>query len=186
MHPQKIKQITRSPWSLLYWKLKIYAFWDEFLPRWLKYLGSLFRCSRCTIWGTLNMFSNLFHDMLLFITFVFDVHFRISFKHLPSNIPDKISCFFWILLVSRDAWCHKMPRCLKLPLHCTPQLKNIYITLGTQGLLYLENNNSKTCRVEIFLRLHHLSQRVKNKYIRLDVSSFCNPGDVTSDSSCLS
>ena len=77
------------------------------------------------------------------ITFNFNVHFRISFKHSPSNIPDKISCSFWILLVSRDAWCHKMPRCLKLPLHCTPQLKNIYITLGTQGLFYLQNNNSK-------------------------------------------
>ena len=39
-------------------------------------------------------------------------------KHLPSNIPDQISCFFWILLVSRYAY--KIPRCLKLPLHCTP------------------------------------------------------------------
>lgn len=81
------------------------------------------------------MFSNLFLE-----TCCCSSHLSlmsISAFHLNIYLPTYLirSHVFWILLVSRNAW------------FCT--------TLNSK------NNNSKTCRVENILRLHHLSQRVK-------------------------
>ena len=103
-------------------------------------------------------------------------------KHLPSNIPDQISCFFWILLVSRYAY--KIPRCLKLPLHCTPlnSKTSIYIYNLRYPRFALPWKQQLQRHVELKTSQAPPSlATMKN----IDVSS-CNPGDVTSDSSCLS
>lgn len=93
--------------------------------------------------------------MFLFITFVFDVHFRISFKHLPSNIPDEISWLsfgsFWYLEMLDVTKYQGASKFLYTILLSTQQ--NIYIILDTHVWLYLplpRNTNSKTCWVEHF------------------------------------
>lgn len=70
--------------------------------------------------------------------------------------------FFWILLVSRNAWCHKIPRCFKVPLHYTTvnSTKHLYnlrysrLTLPT----FTSKHQLQDMLSWTFLRLHNLSQ----------------------------